>query len=103
MCYTKSTHITYYNAESKKITGDKMKKLIFTALVGLAMVAFTGCTTGNDAEAGAKCAASGKCASAKNCKATGKCKASGKCATGDKCKAKKAASKCASSGKCGSK
>jgi hypothetical protein len=76
-----------------------MKKLIFTALVGLAMVGFTGCTTGGDADAGAKCSASGKCASSK----TKKCAASGKCA-GDKVKkavAKKcAAGKCAA-GKCG--
>jgi len=60
-----------------------MKNLIFTGLVGLAMVAFTGCTTGGDAAAGTKCSSSKKCAS------------SGKCA------AKKAAKKCASSGKCG--
>ena len=63
-----------------------MKNLIFTALVGLAMIAVTGCTTGNDAEAGAKCSSSKKCA------------ASGKC-SGDKAKAK--SKKCASSGKCG--
>ena len=57
-----------------------MKKLIFTALLGLGMVAFTGCTNSNDAEASAsKCAASGKCDSAK--KVTKKC-AAGKCAAG---------------------
>jgi len=55
-----------------------MKKLIFTALVGLAMVAFTGCTTADDAKAGAKCAASGKCAGDKT-KSAAKCAASGKC------------------------
>lgn len=55
-----------------------MKKLIFTALVGLAMVAFTGCTTADDAKVGAKCAASGKCAGDK-AKAAKKCAASGKC------------------------
>ena len=47
-----------------------MKKLIFSSLVGLALVAFTGCTTGNDAKA-AKCQ-SGKCDGAKKC-AAGKC------------------------------
>ena len=74
-----------------KLLGDKMKKLIFTALVGLAMVGVTGCTTGGDAEAGTKCATSGKCASSKKCagdkveKAVAKkCAASGKCA-GGKC------------------
>lgn len=69
-----------------------MKKLIFTALVGLAMVAFTGCTTADDAKVGAKCAASGKCVSSKKCAAGGKC-------TGNKAKA----AKCAASGKCGAK
>ena len=48
-----------------------MKKLIFTALVGLAMVGFTGCTTGGDATASAKCAACGKCASLKAKKCAG--------------------------------
>ena len=70
-----------------------MKKLIFSSLVGLALVAFTGCTSSSDAEAGAKCSASGKCASSTKCSA-------------DKVKdtvAKKcAAGKCAA-GKCGSK
>jgi len=65
-----------------------MKKLIFSSLVGLALVAFTGCTTGNDASA-SKCQ-SGKCDGAKKCQASGKC--------GD---AKKAAKKCDSAGKCG--
>ena len=64
-----------------------MKKLIFSSFIGLAIVAFTGCTTGNDASA-SKCQ-SGKCASAKTCKVAGKC--------GD---AKKVAKKCAASGKC---
>ncbi|HIP28646.1 MAG TPA: hypothetical protein EYG82_05660 [Sulfurovum sp.] len=72
-----------------------MKKLIFTALVGLAMVGFTGCTTGGDAKANSKCSASGKCAESK----AKKCAASGKCAAD---KAKVAAKKCASSGKCAS-
>lgn len=64
-----------------------MKKLIFTSLVGLALVAFTGCTTGNDAEA-SKCQ-SGKCDGAKKCDGAAKCDA------------KKATSKCQASGKCG--
>jgi len=64
-----------------------MKKLIFSSLVGLALVAFTGCTTGNDAQA-AKCQ-SGKCDGAKKCQASGKCG-----------EAKKVAKKCASAKKC---
>ncbi len=68
-----------------------MKKLIFSSLVGLALIAFTGCTTGSDA--GMKCQA-GKCQS-------GKCKGAKKCATSSKCgNAKKVAKKCAA-GKCG--
>ena len=62
-----------------------MKKLIFTALMGLAMVGFTGCTTSSDAEAGTKCSASGKCAKDGKCKSkkiAKKCTASGKCAAG---------------------
>ncbi|NOR56563.1 MAG: hypothetical protein GQ531_10175 [Sulfurovum sp.] len=60
-----------------------MKNLIFSSLVGLALVAFTGCANGNDAEA-AKCQ-SGKCEGAKKCAgdkksdAAKKCDASGKC------------------------
>jgi hypothetical protein len=46
-----------------------LKKLLFTSLLGLAMVAFTGCTDGKDA-------AAGKCDSAKTVKT--KCD-SGKC------------------------
>jgi len=65
-----------------------MKKLVFTALVSLAIVGFAGCTTGNNVEA-SKCQASGKCDGAKKCQASGKC--------GDAKKMKK----CASSGKCG--
>ena len=71
----------------------KMKNLVFTALMGLAMVGFTGCTNSSDAEV-AKCQ-SGKCQSAKKCDGSKKCEASGKC--GDAKKAKK----CAASGKCG--
>jgi len=63
------------------------KKLIFSSLVGLALIAFTGCTTGDDAEAGMKCQA-GKCQ-------TGKFK-------GAPGTAKKVVAKC-SGGKCGSK
>lgn len=66
-----------------------MKNLIFTALVGLAMVGFTGCTNGSDAAA-SKCQ-SGKCDGAKKCQASGKC-------SGDKAKEAK---KCQASGKCG--
>ena len=72
-----------------------MKNLLFTALVGFAMVAVTGCTTGSNANAGStgsKCAASGKCDGAKKCAASGKCGES---------KAKKAVAKKCSSGKCG--
>jgi len=67
-----------------------MKKLLFGSLVGLALIAFTGCTESGDA--------SMKCQS-------GKCQ-SGKC-QGDKAKAKKcggetkASAKCQSGGKCG--
>lgn len=64
-----------------------MKKLIFSSLVGLALVAFTGCTTGNDAEAASKCK-SGKCNADKKCQSTGKC-------------ATNKAQKCQSDGKCG--
>jgi len=70
-----------------------MKKLIFSSLVGLALIAFTGCTTGDEADAGMKCQA-GKCQ-------TGKCK--GAPDTVKKCgDAKKVVAKC-SGGKCGSK
>ena len=68
-----------------------MKKLIFTTLVGLAMVGVTGCTTGNDAEAASKCQ-SGKC----NGEKTTKCQSTSKCSTNK-------AQKCQSDGKCGSK
>jgi hypothetical protein len=44
-----------------------MKKLIFSSLVGLALVAFTGCTNGSDAET-EKCQ-SGKCDGAQKCDA----------------------------------
>ena len=63
-----------------------MKKLIVSLLIGLAMVAFTGCTKNSDAEAAAKCSASSKCDGAAKC-------------SGDK--AKEIVTKCDSSGKCG--
>lgn len=63
-----------------------MKKLIFSSLIGLALVAFTGCTKNSDAETTEKCSASGKCDGATKC-------------SGDK--AKKVVAKCDSSGKCG--
>ena len=65
-----------------------MKKLIFSSLVGLALVAFTGCTNGSDAAAASKCQ-SGKCDGSKKCQASGKC--------GD---AKKVAKKCDGAKKC---
>ena len=52
-----------------------MKKLIFSSLLGLALVAFTGCTSGNDADAGAKCSGSSKCDGAKKCDGAAKCDA----------------------------
>jgi len=65
-----------------------MKKLLFGSLLGLSLIAFTGCTDSKNAEV-AKCQ-SGKCDSAK--KADKKCQSgtmSSKC--GD---AKKASKKC---------
>ncbi len=63
-----------------------MKNLIFTALVGLAMVGFTGCT--NSADATPKCQ-TGKCDSgkkdAKKCGNTKKCDGSKKCSAAGKC------------------
>lgn len=44
-----------------------MKKLITSLLIGLAMVAFTGCTKNRDAETAAKCSASSKCDGATKC------------------------------------
>ena len=73
--------------KQNKPLGEKMKKLIFSSLVGLALVAFTGCTTGNDAGA-SKCQA-GECDGAKKCDAAAKCDAN------------KASAKCQASGKCG--
>ena len=64
-----------------------MKKLIFSSLVGLALVAFTGCTHGSDAEAS-------KCQS-------GKCNSTKKCDGAKKCDGNKASTKCQASGKCG--
>ncbi|RUM71019.1 MAG: hypothetical protein DSZ12_04700 [Sulfurovum sp.] len=62
-----------------------MKKLVLTALIGFAMVGFTGCTQSNDAKVNTKCAANGKCASGNKCKTkkmTKKCAANGKCSAG---------------------
>jgi len=67
------------------------KKLIFSSLVGLALIAFTGCTTDGDAKTEAKCSSS-KC---QDDKKTTKCGTNSK--YGD---AKKVATKC-SGGKCG--
>ena len=67
--------------KQNKPLGEKMKKLIFSSLVGLALVTFTGCTTGNDAGA-SKCDSAKKCDGAAKCdanKASSKCQASGKC------------------------
>ena len=61
-----------------------MKKLIFSSLIGFAMLAFTGCTKNYDTETEAKCSASSKCDGATKC-------------SGDK--AKEVATKCDSSGK----
>jgi len=67
-----------------------MKKLIFGSLLGLALIAFTGCTDSNDAQV-AKCQ-SGKCSSAK--KMDKKCQSG---TTANKCgDAKKASKKCGS-------
>ncbi len=59
-----------------------MKSLIFSTLVGLALVSFTGCTTNGDAEV-SKCQ-SGKCESGK-CKGAKKCDGAKKCASSKKC------------------
>lgn len=63
-----------------------MKKLIFSSLIGFAMLAFTGCTKNYDTEEAAKCSASSKCEGATKC-------------SGDK--VKEVVTKCDSSGKCG--
>lgn len=56
-----------------------LKKILFSSIVGLALVAFTGCTGGNDTASG-KCG-EGKCDSGKKVETkcdTGKC-GEGKC------------------------
>ncbi len=73
-----------------------MKKVLFSSIVGFALIAFSGCTSSSDAEVASKCQA-GKCDSAK--KVSKKCAAKGKCSGN---MSKKVASKCAS-GKCGGK
>ena len=60
-----------------------MKNLIFSSLVGLALVAFTGCTNGSDAET-AKCQ-SGKCDGAKKCAGDKKSDTAKKCDSSAKC------------------
>jgi len=68
-----------------------MKKLLVSSLLGLALIALSGCTNSSDAKADTsakKCAASGKCSGDMAKKAVSKCAAGGKCA-GDM--AKKAA------------
>jgi len=63
-----------------------MKKLIFSSLLGFALITFTGCTDSNNVDAETKCqtgksqmnkAKSAKCAGDKN--AVAKCSASRKC------------------------
>ncbi len=70
-----------------------MKKLLFSSIVGVALIMLTGCTTGNDVQSSTKCSADGKGSTAKKCQANGKC-------AGDK--AKNVAKKCSADGKCGS-
>jgi len=67
-----------------------MKQLIFSTLVGIALMAFTGCTKWNETMGGTKCSSS-KCDGSKMEK---------KCAS--KCGDAKMSKKCASSTKCGS-
>jgi len=57
-----------------------MKKVVFTALVGLSLIGFTGCMSG---------IMGGKCMGSSKCESSGKC--------GDSTDEEK---KCASSGKC---
>ena len=47
-----------------------MKKLVFTAIVGLSLVGFTGCMSGM---------MGGKCMGGDKCESSGKCASSGKC------------------------
>ncbi len=65
-----------------------MKKIIFTALIGFAMLGFTGCTTGSDASAPTTKCQAGKTKGAKTCdskKVAKKCDSSKKCASSGKC------------------
>ena len=57
-----------------------MKNLLFSALLGLALVSFTGCTKGNDADTGAKCSSANKCSGDMNGDKSNK-----KCSTNLKC------------------
>jgi len=71
-----------------------MKTLLFSSIMALGLMAFTGCTHSGDATP-AKC-------SAKKCDASKKCDATKKCAMAKKCNAskkEKTAKKC-DSGKC---
>ena len=63
-----------------------MKKLIFSSLVGLALITFTACSHNDDVKAEAKCNA-GKCQTdkAKSAKCGGDKKAAAKCSSGGKC------------------
>jgi len=58
-----------------------MKKVLFSSIVGFALISLSGCTSSSDAKVASKCQA-GKCDSAKKVSATAKCKANGKCAAG---------------------
>jgi hypothetical protein len=77
--YTKQP-LYYICAKSKYIGDRNMKSLIFSSLLGLALVAFTGCTNGSDAGA-SKCQ-SGKCSGDKKSSDAKKCQANGKCSSG---------------------
>lgn len=56
-----------------------MKKLIFNAFIGLAMLAFTGCTKNSNTKVDTKCSASSKCSGGTVKTVTTKCDASKKC------------------------
>jgi hypothetical protein len=57
-----------------------MKKLIFSSLVGLALISFTACSHDNEVDAGAKCnAGKSQTDKAKSTKCGGDKKAAAKC------------------------
>ena len=62
-----------------------MKKLIVSAFISLAMLAFTGCTKNGNAEAETKCSASSKCSGDTKCSADTKKTATTKCDASKKC------------------